>query len=149
MINSKYILYFTISLFLVFFACKPKQEKSEEKLKEEKVAFFNKKLDLTTQESDNFWPIYNEYWKRKNQIYDDKRTAMKYCSKNLEKMTNEEIIKYADMYINFQKQESDLLIEFNEKFKQVLPPKKVFIFYQTDYEFKTYLLQQIKKSGNK
>jgi len=148
-INSKYILYFTISLLLVFSACKPKQEKSEEKLKEEKVAFFNKKLDLTTQEADNFWPIYNEYWKRKNQIYDDKRTAMKYCSKNLEKMTNEEIIKYANMYINFQKQESELLIEFNEKFKQVLPPKKVFIFYQTDYEFKTYLLQQIKKSGDK
>lgn len=147
--KSKYILYFTLLLTVILFACKPKQEKSEEMLKAEKVAFFNKKLDLTTQESDNFWPVYNEYWKRKNQIYDDKRTAMKYCSKNLEKMSNEEIIKYADMYINFQKQESDLLIEFNEKFKQVLPPKKVFLLYQTDYEFKTYLLQQIKKSGNK
>ena len=147
MIRSKVILYITISLLV--FACKPKQEKSEEKLKEEKVAFFNQKLDLTTQESEDFWPVYNEYWKRKNQIYDDKRTAMKYCSKNIDEMTNEEIIKYADMYINFQKQESELLIEFNEKFKKVLPPKKVFVFYKTDYEFKTYLLQQIKNSGNK
>lgn len=147
MIRSKVILYITISLLV--FACKPKQEKSEEKLKEEKVAFFNQKLDLTTQESEDFWPVYNEYWKRKNQIYDDKRTAMKYCSKNIDRMTNEEIIKYADMYINFQKQESELLIEFNEKFKKVLPPKKVFVLYKTDYEFKTYLLQQIKNSGNK
>jgi hypothetical protein len=146
-IRSKVILYITISLLV--FACKPKQEKSEEKLKEEKVAFFNQKLDLTTQESEDFWPVYNEYWKRKNQIYDDKRTAMKYCSKNIDRMTNEEIIKYADMYINFQKQESELLIEFNEKFKKVLPPKKVFLLYKTDYEFKTYLLQQIKNSGNK
>lgn len=147
MIRSKVILYITISLLV--FACKPKQEKSEEKLKEEKVAFFNQKLDLTTQESEDFWPVYNEYWKRKNQIYDDKRTAMKYCSKNIDRMTNEEIIKYADMYINFQKQESELLIEFNEKFKKVLPPKKVFLLYKTDYEFKTYLLQQIKNSGKK
>lgn len=147
MIRSKVILYITISLLV--FACKPKQEKSEEKLKEEKVAFFNQKLDLTTQESEDFWPVYNEYWKRKNQIYDDKRTAMKYCSKNIDRMTNEEIIKYADMYINFQKQESELLIEFNEKFKKVLPPKKVFVLYKTDYEFKTYLLQQIKNSGKK
>lgn len=147
MIRSKVILYITLSLLV--FACKPKQEKSEEKLKEEKVAFFNQKLDLTTQESEDFWPVYNEYWKRKNQIYDDKRTAMKYCSKNIDRMTNEEIIKYADMYINFQKQESELLIEFNEKFKKVLPPKKVFVLYKTDYEFKTYLLQQIKNSGKK
>lgn len=147
MIRSKAILYTTISLLL--FACNPKQEKSEEKLKEEKVAFFNQKLDLTAQESENFWPVYNEYWKRKNQIYDDKRTAMKYCSNNIDKLTNEEITKYADMYINFHKQESELLIEFNEKFKEVLPPKKVFVFYKTDYEFKTYLLQQIKNSGKK
>ncbi len=147
--SSKKILFLTISLFLIFIACKPKQEKSEEKLKEEKIAFFNQKLNLTSQETENFWPVYNEYWRQKNQIYDNKRTAMKHCSKNINQMANEEITKYADMYINFQKQESDLLIEFNEKFKEVLPPKKVFLFYQTDYEFKTYLLQQIKNSGNK
>jgi len=147
--SIKKILLLTILLSLATFACKTKSDKSEEKLKEEKVAFFNQKLNLTTQETEDFWPIYNEYWRQKNQIYDNKRTAMKYCSKNLNQMTNDEITKYADMYINFQKQESDLLIEFNEKFKKVLPPKKVFLFYQTDYEFKTYLLQQIKNSGNK
>ncbi len=133
---------------LVSFACKPKHEKSEEMLKAEKVAFFTKKLNLTPKEAEGFWPVYNEYWKRKNQIIDNKRTAMKYCSKNIEHMTDEEIIKYSDMYINFQKLESDLLIEFNEKFKKVLPPAKVLKLYQTDYDFKTYLLQQIKKSGN-
>ncbi len=147
MISNKTILLLALSIAL--FACKTKQDKSEEKLKEEKVAFFNQKLNLTTQEAELFWPIYNQYWEQKNKIYENKRTAMKYGSKNLGKMTNEEITRYADMYINFQKQESDLLIEFNEKFKKVLPPTKVFIFYQTDYEFKTYLLQQIKNSGNK
>ena len=147
MINCKKILFFTLALAL--FACKPKVEKSEAKLKEEKVAFFNQKLNLTKQEAKLFWPVYNEYWERKNQIYDNKRTAMKYGAKNIGKMSDVEITQYADMYINFQKQESDLLIEFNEKFKKVLPPAKVFIFYQTDYEFKTYLLQQIKNSGNK
>lgn len=145
----KPILLFLIASILVSFACKSKHEKSEEMLNAEKIAFFTQKLNLTPQESEKFWPVYNEYWERKNQIFDNKRTAMKYCSKNLETMSDVEITKYADMYVNFQKQESDLLIEFNEKFKQVLPPKKVFKFYQTDYDFKTYLLHQIKNSGNK
>jgi len=118
-------------------------------LKAEKVAFFTQKLELTPMESDKFWPVYNEYWNRKNQLIDEKRTAMKYCSSNLDEMSDQEITRYADLYVNFQKQESDLLIEFNEMFKNVLPPKKVLKLYKTDYEFKTYLLQQIKNSGNK
>lgn len=147
MIIRKTILF--LSLTIVLFACKPNQDKTEVKLKEEKVAFFNQKLNLTEKEAELFWPIYNDYWEKKNKIYENKRTAMRYGTKNLGKLSNEEITKYADMYIDFQKQESDLLIEFNEKFKQVLTPTKVFILYQTDYEFKTYLLKQIKNSGNK
>jgi len=147
--RTKIIILLAVSFTLGFSSCKPKQEQSEEMLRVQKIAFFTQKLNLTPQEAELFWPVYNEYWNRKNQIIDDKRTAMKYCSKNIEKMADEEVVKYADMYINFQKQESDLLIEFNDKFKRVLPPTKVFKLYQTDYDFKTYLLQQIKKSGKK
>lgn len=145
--NRKIIILTLVSLIL--FSCKSKVEKGEEELKAEKVAFFNKKLNLTREEADLFWPIYDEYWVKKNQIFEKRREAMKYCGKNLEKLSNEEITKYADMYVNFKKEESDLLVEFNEKFKEVLPPSKVFLLYQTDYEFKNYLLKQIQNSGNK
>jgi len=147
--RTKTILLLAIFFALGFSSCKPKQEKSKETLKAEKIAFFTEKLNLTPQEAENFWPVYNEYWERKNRIIADNRIAMKYGSKNLNKMTDEEITKYADMYINFKKKESDLLIEFNEKFKKVLPPTKLFKLYQTDYDFKIYLLHQIKKSGDK
>jgi len=147
-IRSKVILYIALAFIFFSFACTTKHEKSEELLKAEKVAFFTQKLNLTTKEAEVFWPVYNEYWNRKNEIIDNKRTAMKKKKKNIEEMPDEEITKYADMYINFQKQESDLLIEFNDKFKKVLPPTKVLKLYQTDYDFKAYLLQQIKKSGN-
>jgi hypothetical protein len=143
------IIYIAISIMIVSIACKKEQKKTEDNLKAEKIAFFTEKLNLTQQEADAFWPVYNEYWDRKNKIIENKRTAMKYCTKNLDKMSTEEIVKYADLYVNFQKQESDLLIEFNDKFKNVLPPKKILKLYETDYDFKTYLLQQIKKSGKK
>jgi hypothetical protein len=148
-IRTKIILLFLFTITIGLSACKSEQEKTEEMLKAEKVAFFTKKLELTPAESEQFWPVYNLYWERKNQIIESKRTAMKFCSLNIEKMSNEEIVKYADMYVNFQKQEADLLIEFNTKFQSVLPASKVLKLYQTDYDFKTYLLHQIKKSGNK
>ena len=136
-----------IALVCTFSFCVKKAPKSEEVLKAQKIAFFTQKLDLTPSEAEKFWPIYNEYWTRKYKIIDDKRDAMKYCSENIKHMSEEEIAKYTDMYINFQKQETDLLVEFNAKFREVMPPSKVYKLYQADYEFKNYLLQQIKKSG--
>jgi hypothetical protein len=53
------------------------------------------------------------------------------------------------MYINFHKQESDLLVEYNKKFKQILSPEKIMKLYQADYDFKTYLLRQIRNSSSK
>lgn len=149
MTRTNTIILFLIPLMLFVSSCKTKETKNKEMLKAEKIAFFTEKLNLTPTESELFWPVYNEYWERKNQLIANKRTAMKFCSQNLDDMSDEEIVKYADMYVNFQKQESDLLVEFNQKFKTVLPPKKVLKLYQTDYDFKTYLLQQIKKSGKK
>jgi len=131
------------------FSCKKTTQKSADELKAEKIAFFTQKLELTPAEAEEFWPVYNEYWERKYKIIDEKRAAMKYCTQNMSSMPDEEIAKYADLYISFQKQEADLLVEFNEKFKSIIPPSKVLKLYQADYEFKSYLLQQIKKSGKK
>ena len=122
-------------------------EDRSEQIKVQKIAFFTEKLNLTPEEAQIFWPVYNEYWQRKNKIIEERRSAMQFCAENIEKLSEEEIERYADMYINFHKQESDLLIEFNEKFKEVRPASKVMKLYLADYEFKTYLLKQIRNSS--
>ena len=126
---------------------KKNDEDRSEQIKVQKIAFFTEKLNLTAEEAQIFWPVYNEYWQRKNTIIEERRAAMQFCAENIEKLSEEEIERYADMYINFHKQESDLLIEFNEKFKEVLPASKVMKLYLADYEFKTYLLKQIRNSN--
>jgi len=143
------LLLATVALSFAFNSCSNNTKKSQEELKSQKIAFLTQKLELTPAEAEKFWPVYNEYWERKYKIIGDKRTAMKYCTENMRSMKEEEIAKYANMYIDFQKQESELLAEFNGKFREILPPSKVFKLYQADYEFKTYLLKQIKESGNK
>ncbi len=148
-----FIFYLTPIAFFILFSLslfgQTKDVQKEEMVKAQKIAFFTEKLNLTTEEAQLFWPVYNEYWQKKNKIIDDRRNAMKFCSENLEKLSDKEIERYGDLYINFHKQESDLLIEFNEKFKKVLTPEKVIKLYFADYEFKTYLLQQIRNAPKK
>ena len=123
-----------------------KGEEKEDLVKAQKIAFFTEKLSLTPEEAQEFWPVYNSYWGKKNRIIEERREAMKYCAENLDKLTDKQIEQYGDMYINFHKQESDLLLEYNQKFKEVIPAKKVMKLYQADYDFKTYLLRQIRNS---
>ena len=148
-----FIFYLTPIAFFILFSLslfgQTKDVQKEEMVKAQKIAFFTEKLNLTTEDAQLFWPVYNEYWQKKNKIIDDRRNAMKFCSENLEKLSDKEIERYGDLYINFHKQESDLLIEFNEKFKKVLTPEKVIKLYFADYEFKTYLLQQIRNAPKK
>ena len=126
-----------------------KDSQKEELVKAQKIAFFTEKLNLSAEESQRFWPVYNEYWQRKNKIIEERRNAMKFCSENMTNLSAQEIERYGDMYINFHKQESELLLEFNEKFKKVLTADKVMKLYLADYDFKTYLLQQIRNSPKK
>lgn len=118
-------------------------------MKAQKIAFFTEKLNLTPEEAQQFWPVYNEYWEKKDKIINERREAMKYCYENIDNLSDKEMEKYNDMYIDFLKQESDLLIDFSKKLKKVLSPEKVLRFYFADYEFKTYLLRQIRNAPKK
>ena len=44
------------------------------------------------------------------------------------------------------KRESDLIAEYNKVLLQILPPKKVMLLYQSNYEFKNYLLQKVQET---
>jgi len=142
-----FVLQLTTFLLLSvgFSSCKNSQNKSDI-VKVQKIAFFTEKLNLTPEEAEKFWPVYNEYWQKKNKIIEERKLAMQFCAENIDKLSSEEIGRYADMYINFHKQESDLLLEFNGKFKEVLSEQKVMKLYLADYDFKTYLLRQIRDS---
>jgi hypothetical protein len=153
--GMKRIITLTISIIMLsllgnnILIAQTKSSDKEEQVKAQKIAFFTQKLSLTSEEAQKFWPVYNNYWERKNTIIDERKKAMAFCMENIDKLSPKEIERYGDMYINFHKQESDLLVEFNQKFKEVLPPEKVMKLYIADYEFKNYLLRQIRNAPKK
>jgi len=118
----------------------------EQQIKSQKIAFFTDKIGLTPEEAEKFWPIYNRYWEIKNNIIANRKETMTYFANNSENMTEKEMFQYADSYINYEMQLAELLKEYHEKFKEILPIQKVMKIYLADYEFKAYLLKKIRGS---
>lgn len=138
-----------ILAFTRFATSQEVQSKSDKEqiIKAQKIAFFTEKIGLTPDEAEKFWPVYNNYWEIKNKIIAERKDKMTFFSQNSDKMSQSEMIKYADQYINFETQLAELLNEYHIKFKKILPIEKVMKIYVADYEFKTYLLMKIKDSG--
>jgi len=124
-----------------------RKNKKFEIINAQKIAFFTGKIQLTPEEAQLFWPIYNEYQNKKNKIFEERRIALVHYTQNFKTMSDKEIEEVADKFIDYKKQETSLLEEYHKKYKEILPIHKVMRVYQADNQFKNFLLQQIREGG--
>ncbi|MBA7564978.1 hypothetical protein ES708_06647 [subsurface metagenome] len=143
--TSRNLLFYCLIIF--FLGPRTVSSQNYEKIQElqaQKVGFFTKKLQLTTKEAQEFWPVYNDYQARKNKIIQDRRNTIRYYIQNLNNLSDKEIEEMTGKFIRLMKEESDLLLAYHEKFKDVLPIKKVMQIYIAEEQYKTYLLRQLR-----
>ncbi|HHJ11059.1 MAG TPA: hypothetical protein ENK25_09265 [Bacteroidetes bacterium] len=115
-----------------------------EQLNAQRVAFITEKLQLTPAEAQIFWPVYNEYRRKKNELEQKKIKLLRDYGANKETLSDKEIEKIADQYVQIEKEETDLLLQYHEKIKKVLPVKKVMMLYRVERQFQAFLLQQLR-----
>lgn len=119
-------------------------ESRREQLKSQKVAFFSSNIDLTSKEAEKFWPVYNEYTDKIENLKMEQRKVLRQLSE-FEYMENEKDVKaLLDAYLGSFAKENELLQEYYKKFSSILPPKKVARLYQTEEQFKQILLRSIR-----
>ncbi|MBQ3658990.1 MAG: hypothetical protein II963_02400 [Bacteroidales bacterium] len=120
-----------------------KQEKMHEKFQADKVAFLSQKMDLSVKEAEAFWPIYNEYSKASEEVHKDIMDAVGIIHK-AEELSDAEASAAIDALLAAQKKENDLQSQYTERFKKVLPVKKVAAFFAAEDAFRKHLFRQFK-----
>jgi Spy/CpxP family protein refolding chaperone len=119
-------------------------ETQREKIQSQKIAFISQQLALTPNEAQTFWPVYNEYDAKRFKLQKSISKTMKEINLN-ENLADKEMNDMANTILNTQLQLAQLDIEYHEKFKKVIPIKKVVKLYAAEKKFKNILL---KKLGN-
>lgn len=121
-----------------------KQNERKENIEAQKVAFITKKIDLTPEEAQQFWPVFNQYQGKLQELRKKRRQDIKEAKENFEAMTDKDVEQLVDDEIVFRQKELDIQKEFHSKFKTLLPIKKVAKLYQAEEQFKRYLLNELK-----
>jgi hypothetical protein len=122
------------------------QNPNLEKLNAYKIAFFTRRLNLTSQEAEKFWPVYNEFQNKRNLIQVERQTLNRNVNQNELNMTEKEMVEAGDKLISLQVQEAALAQEYHKKFKDILIPAKVIRLYQAENLYRLQLLNELKNN---
>ena len=115
----------------------------KEKIESFKVAFITQKLNLTTKEAQLFWPVYNEYLDKIEVLKNSRKKELRSASINIESYSDKDLELMSDNEFLSKEKEVELGKEYFNKFKSVIPVKKVILLYKAEDEFKRELLRQI------
>ncbi|MBI5541174.1 MAG: hypothetical protein HY951_14000 [Bacteroidia bacterium] len=126
------------------FAQCDEQCKKKEQIKAQKVSFITEKLQLTVEEAQQFWPIYNEKNKKSEEIDKEEKSIMQNYKKNKETLSNKDIEALSDKLIELEVASSKLDADYYVKFKKVLPITKIMELNHAERQFKHELLKQLK-----
>jgi Skp family chaperone for outer membrane proteins len=118
----------------------------EEKLQEikaQKVAYLTQKMDLTPEESQKFWPVYNQYDKELEGLRKERREAHKAMKTDTE-MTEAEATAAIDRELASQQKELDLRKKYTAEFKKNVGAVKTMKLFRAERDFNRELLGRMR-----
>ena len=84
----KIIIFINIVLLCVVSATAQTKDESRDKIKALKIAYITEQLNLTTEEAQKFWPIYNLYDKEQHTIRNHYKSSLRNSIKSIEEIDN-------------------------------------------------------------
>lgn len=115
-----------------------------EKLEAQRVAYITNELELSTEEAQAFWPVYNEYKAEEQAL---KKNFLQLFSRvgRLQDLSDEEAQKHINNMLEFEQKQLDLKVKYTKKFKTVLPIQKVAMLPGAERGFREKIVRRISE----
>ena len=120
------------------------QEQRREEIESFRVAYFTRQVGLNTEEAKKFWPIFNEMQEEIQKLHRERRNRHRAGRDNYENISDAELEKMINEEFVSRQKELDIEKKYHEKFKDILPMKKLAQFYRAQEGFKRELLKKIQ-----
>ena len=118
---------------------------NKEQLEALKIAFITQELNLSSEEAQTFWPMYNEMEGQLKEVRKAKRENQRNARKNFDVMSEKEVEKSLEDELALAQQELDIKRSYVDKFKGILSVRKVAKLYAAEERFKQRLLKRFKE----
>ena len=133
-------------LFLTFFCFSQNAEDRIERIKALRIAYISDQLNLTPEEAQKFWPIFNQFDDKQAELHKQKRLMMvKLRPENAASLSEKESAKLIEEDEKIESQIQQNKRQLARDLQGVIPNQKILMLRQLEIEFKQKLLKQIQK----
>lgn len=120
------------------------QHEHHEKIVAARIAHITSKLNLSPEQAQKFWPVYNEFSAKRDALRKQHKEVMHAVRDR--QPSAAEAQRAIDNHLRTEKEEARLAEEYyGNKLKAVLEPVQMLRLMQAEYEFKKMLLQRLKE----
>lgn len=138
---------FVFAFCLVALSAMAQPGTKRDKIDALRVSFISSKVTLTNQESQLFWPLYNEYNDKADNL---KKSFRQQFVRDVDfnTVSDKDAEAYLIAELTLKQKEYELSKEYYEKFKKVLPVKKIALIRRAEEDFKKELIKNIKGNSS-
>lgn len=137
---------YILNILLILFCFNAYSQSRHDKIKALKVSFITEKLDLTSKEAQQFWPVYNAYEEKTLQIkHNELRKIRRDVKENLSTLSNAEAKDLLDKLVAAENKLHNENINLISKLRPIIPAKKIILLKAAEEDFKRKLIDEFKK----
>lgn len=120
------------------------KEKKHEMIESKKIAFITDQLQLSPEESQSFWPVYNQYQNQMRALRDGMERP-----KKMKEMTDDDARKTIQQILSVQEKELQLQKQLFIDLDGIIPPTKMVKLHHTERRFREKLLDRMRDKREK
>lgn len=121
----------------------------KEKIKALKIAFITKQLELTADEAQKFWPIYNSYDKQMSEIHHTEREVLKDSRDRFDSMDEQSAKSTLKNIQSFEEQKLAARKKLLSSLENKLSYKKTLLLLKSEGDFRRDLLYKLRGERGK
>lgn len=142
---SMYKIFITaIFLFGTLHMTAQKDSDDRERIRSLKAAYITDQLNLTSEEAQKFWPIYNKYQRDRRSLYKREHAAIE----NLDQISEEEAQKMLLEYVKMEQEDYVLLRDFYRDLRKIFPAKRIIHLKKVEDDFNHRLLREYRQRNS-
>jgi hypothetical protein len=119
-------------------------DRRDERLAQFRAEVFSRVLRLSSEEAQGFWPLYNEFLDRRDQLQQEFKQI-----KQEDQMSDAEVEEHIKRYFERKQRDLDLEKELNQKLRKVLPLRKIAKIPFAEREFREALIKKLQENRQK
>lgn len=121
---------------------------TKDEIQSQKIAFFTQELDLTPQEAQSFWPVYNACWKKSEAARREINSSLKELNETLKQepaVSDSDIKVLMNKYFRACEEEIKINTQSFEELSKVLPVEKAAKVFTLEEKFRVMLIRHLRR----